>query len=109
VTFRRIPLGSKLEIAAGTSSFFIPLFAALISMLWSVYKETVPGLTRSLIEVRPVENQRSEISPRRRHLQRVARLLLLTGTVLVLLRAVLALLHHFRRETVSGVLELLAA
>jgi hypothetical protein len=104
VTFCRIPLRSKLEIVAGTSSFFIPLFGAFIFMLCSVYKETVLGLSSSWIEVRrsrfalDVENQRSEISPRPRHLQRVARLLLLASTL-----AFLGCIGDFRIIIAGGI------
>jgi hypothetical protein len=96
LSFCRIPLRSKLETLAGTSLFVMLLFGALIFMLWTVYKETVPGLTSSLSEVGPdIRGQLSEISARPRHLQRIARLLIFAVTVLLIFGFLAA--WHFRR------------
>jgi len=97
LNFCRMPLRSKLETNAGTTTFFLLLFGALMFLLWSVYKETVPGFTASLSEVGPDrKGQLSEISPQPRRVQRLALVVLGVSTLLLGLM-VLAVWLHFRR------------
>jgi hypothetical protein len=86
LNFCRMPLRSKLETVGATSLFFVLLFGALMFMLWSVYKETIPCLTSSLSEVGPdLTDQLTEISPRPRRLQRAALWFLVAGAFLLAL------------------------
>jgi hypothetical protein len=79
-----ILLRSKLEILVGISLFFMLVLIALQWMLWGVYKQTVPGLTASLSEVRPdLKGQLSEASPPSRLLRRLTLLCLVAGFVLL--------------------------
>src|ERR1039457_1481751 len=60
------PKRHRLEIVLGILLFVWLVLAALAWMLWSIYKEAVPGLTASLSEVGPdLKRQLSEASPSR--------------------------------------------
>jgi hypothetical protein len=97
LNFCGMPLRSKLETIAGTSLFFVLLFAAVIFMLWGVYRETVPGLTSSLTEIGPdLTGQLREISLGPRPLQRAALWFLLAGTVILVL-VIMATSRYFVR------------
>ncbi len=90
------PRGHRFAIAFGIPSIFLLVLIAVLWMLWSLYKEAIPSLTSSLIEVGPdLKDQLSEIS------QRSWRppLLVATGFFLLMVLALFAILaaSHFRR------------
>jgi hypothetical protein len=59
------PRAHRFAIAMGIPMFFSLVLIVLLWMLWSLYKEAIPGLTSSLSEVGPeLKGQLTEISER---------------------------------------------
>jgi hypothetical protein len=92
------PLRSKLTASIGISSLVLLIFLAMIWMLWSAYKEAVPGFTSSLTEVGPdLKGHLSEISSPPQGPRRLAVACLVAGLVL-LAAAVLGATHYSRSK-----------
>jgi hypothetical protein len=60
----KIPLQNKLKIYIGIAGFFLLVILGFVWMLWSIYKQSIQGMTASLTEVGPeLTDHLSEISP----------------------------------------------
>jgi hypothetical protein len=94
------PRAHRMAIALGVPLFFWLVLAALVAMLWGLYKKTVPGVTASMTEVGPdVKDQLREIS-RRSKPAKLAVLLACLGVLLLMIAAILAW-HHTLKSSVS--------
>jgi hypothetical protein len=79
----KIPLQNKLKIYVGIAGFFLLVILGFVWMLWSIYKQSIQGMTASLTEVGPeLRDQLSEISPAPQRLKSVALACLFAGLLL---------------------------
>jgi len=96
----KIPLQNKLKIYLGIAAVFTLVILGFMWMLWSIYKQSIQGMTASLTEVGPeLKDHLSEISPPPQRLKSVALACLFAG-LLIAAGAILLATRYARPKVI---------
>lgn len=96
----KIPLQNKLKIYLGIAAVFTLVILGFMWMLWSIYKQSIQGMTASLTEVGPeLKDHLSEILPPPQRLKSVALACLFAG-LLIAAGAILLATRYARPKVI---------